>query len=142
VKWFDRTKTALWRVLLRLSAQDHKPSGYAVVDTTFCDRENAPSITAAGRITGFRHSKQPLDQHRNPSNSGRSLNDRETPRHTVRLTGGPLQRVGLASPAANKGDKWIELREKLRKKGVRVLIKHQELRAIDHAHNARTDRHR
>ena len=41
VKWFDRIKTALWRVLLRLSAQLHEPSGHAAIDATFFDRENA-----------------------------------------------------------------------------------------------------
>jgi IS5 family transposase len=41
VKWFDRIKTALWRVLLRLSAQEHEPSGHAAIDATFFDRENA-----------------------------------------------------------------------------------------------------
>ncbi len=41
VKWFDRIKTALWRVLLHLSAQEHEPSGHAAIDATFFDRENA-----------------------------------------------------------------------------------------------------
>ncbi len=41
VKWFDRIKTALWRVLLRLSAQLHDPSGHAAIDATFFDREHA-----------------------------------------------------------------------------------------------------
>jgi IS5 family transposase len=41
VKWFDRIKTVLWRVLLRLSAQLHEPSGHTAIDATFFDRENA-----------------------------------------------------------------------------------------------------
>jgi IS5 family transposase len=41
VKAFDRIKTAMWRVLLRLSAQLHEPSGHAAIDATFFDRENA-----------------------------------------------------------------------------------------------------
>jgi IS5 family transposase len=41
VKWFNRIKTALWRVLLRLSAQLHDLSGHAATDATFFDRENA-----------------------------------------------------------------------------------------------------
>jgi IS5 family transposase len=41
VKWFDRIKTALWRVLLRLSAQLYEPSGHTAIDATFFDRENA-----------------------------------------------------------------------------------------------------
>ncbi|GGC56952.1 hypothetical protein GCM10007209_18450 [Haloferax sulfurifontis] len=31
----------IWRVLLRLSAQLHDPSGHAAIDATFFDRENA-----------------------------------------------------------------------------------------------------
>src|SRR6056297_2713453 len=60
VKWFDRIKTALWRVLLRLSAQLHEPSGHAAIDATFFDRENARNTTVGGRITGFRRSKRLL----------------------------------------------------------------------------------
>jgi len=40
VKAFDRIKMAVWRVLLRLSAQLHEPSGHAAMDATFFDREN------------------------------------------------------------------------------------------------------
>lgn len=38
--------------------------------------------------------------------------------------------------AADKGYDWQRLREKLRKKGVRPLIKHREFHLIDCAHNA------
>ncbi len=41
VKWFDRITMAVWRVLLRLSAQEHEPSGDAAIDSTYFDRENA-----------------------------------------------------------------------------------------------------
>ena len=41
VKAFDRFTIAIWRVLLRLSAQLHDPSGHAAIDATFFDRENA-----------------------------------------------------------------------------------------------------
>jgi IS5 family transposase len=41
VKWFDRIKIALWRVLLHLSAQLHEPSGHVAIDGTSSDRENA-----------------------------------------------------------------------------------------------------
>jgi len=40
-KWFDRIRTALWRLLLRLSAQLHEPSGHAAIDATCFDREHA-----------------------------------------------------------------------------------------------------
>ena len=41
VKWIDRLTMAVWRVLLRLSAQEHKLSGEAAIDSTYFDRENA-----------------------------------------------------------------------------------------------------
>ncbi len=44
VKWFDRIKTVLWRVLLRLSAQLYDPSDYAAIDATFFDRKNASNL--------------------------------------------------------------------------------------------------
>ncbi len=43
VKAFDRLKTALWRVLLRLSAQLHDPSGHAAIDATFFDHRSVSS---------------------------------------------------------------------------------------------------
>ena len=60
VKWFDRIKTALWRVLLRLSAQLHETSGHAAIDAMFFDRKTLANTTAGGRITGFRRSKRQL----------------------------------------------------------------------------------
>jgi len=41
VKWFDRIKTALWRVLLRRQAQLHNLGGHAAIDVTFFNRENS-----------------------------------------------------------------------------------------------------
>ena len=41
MKWFDRIKTALWRVLLRLLSELYDPSGHAAIAATFLDRENA-----------------------------------------------------------------------------------------------------
>ncbi len=41
--------------------------------------------------------------------------------------------------AADKGYDWQQLREKLREKDVRPLIKHREFRPIDCAHNAHID---
>jgi IS5 family transposase len=45
----------------------------------------------------------------------------------------------LHSLAGDKGYDWMALREKLREKGVRPLLKHREFRPVDHAHNARID---
>ena len=58
VKWFDRIKTALWRVLLRLSAQLHDPSDHAAIDATFFDAKTRVNTTAVGRIIASRRSKR------------------------------------------------------------------------------------
>jgi IS5 family transposase len=58
VKWFDRIRTALWRVLLRLSAQEHDPSDYAATDGMFFDLENASKHHYRRTNYRFRHSKQ------------------------------------------------------------------------------------
>jgi len=46
---------------------------------------------------------------------------------------------GLHSLAGDKGYDWMVLHEKLRDKGVRPLLKHQEFRPVNHAHNVRID---
>jgi IS5 family transposase len=140
VKWFDRIKTALWRVLLRLSAQLHEPSSHAAIDATFFDRETASKHYC--RRTN----------HRVQTLKATALVDTETQaildvhcttekRHDTQLGWQVARRNAgdLASLAADKGYDWMELREKLREEGVRPLIKHREFRPIDHAHNARID---
>jgi len=140
VKWFDRIKTAMWRVLLRLSAQLHDLSGHAAIDATFFDRENASKHYC--RRTNYR--VQTL--------KATALVDTETQavldvhcttekRHDTQLGWQVARRNAgdLTSLAADKGYDWMKLREKLREEGVRPLIKHREFRPIDHAHNARID---
>lgn len=40
-KPFDRFKMWVWWALLRVSAQQHPPTGYVVLDNTFLDRGHA-----------------------------------------------------------------------------------------------------
>ncbi|WP_248299357.1 IS5 family transposase, partial [Halorhabdus amylolytica] len=140
VKWFDRIKTAMWRVLLRLSSQLHDLSGHAAIDATFFDRENASKHYC--RRTDYRvqtlkatalvdtESQAVLDVHCTTEK-----------RHDTQLGWQVARRNAgdLTSLAADKGYDWMQLREKLREEGVRPLIKHREFRPIDHAHNARID---
>ncbi|SEO20465.1 transposase, IS5 family [Halorientalis persicus] len=140
VKWFDRIKTALWRVLLRHSAQLHDPSGHAAIDATFFDRENASKHYC--RRTNYRvqtlkttalvdtDSHAILDVHCTTEKT----HDTQLGWQVARRNAGDL-----ASLAADKGYDWMDSREKLREEGVRPLIKHREFRPIDHAHNARID---
>src|SRR6056297_2376517 len=119
VKWFDRIKTALWRVLLRLSAQLHEPSGHAAIDATFFDRENASKHYC------------------------RRTNYRVQTLKTTALVDTETQAVLDVHCSTGKPHDtqfgWMELREKLRGEGVRPLIKHRIFQPIDHAHNARVD---
>ncbi|MDL0131518.1 IS5 family transposase [Halobacterium salinarum] len=140
VKWFDRIKTALWRVLLRLSAQLHDPSGHAAIDATFFDRENASKHYC--RRTNYR--VQTLKATALVDTESHAILDvhcTTEKRHDTQLGWRVARRNAgdLASLAADKGYDWMKLREKLREDGVRPLIKHCEFRPIDHAHNARID---
>ncbi|QLH81684.1 IS5 family transposase [Halosimplex pelagicum] len=140
VKWFDRIKTALWRVLLRLSAQLHDPSGHAAIDATFFDRETASKHYC--RRTNYR--VQTLKTTALVDTESHAILDvhcTTEKRHDTQLGWQVARRNAgdLASLAADKGYDWMELREKLREEGVRPLIKHREFRPIDHAHNARID---
>jgi len=140
VKWFDRIKTALWRVLLRLSAQLHEPSGHAAIDATFFDRETASKHYC--RRTNYR--VQTLKTTALVDTESHAIIDvhcTTEKRHDTQLGWQVARRNAgdLASLAADKGYDWMELRENLREEGVRPLIKHREFRPIDHAHNARID---
>jgi len=140
VKWFDRIKTALWRVLLRLSAQLHDPSDHAAIDATFFDRENASKHYC--RRTNYR--VQTLKTTALVDTESQAILDvhcTTKKRHDTQLGWQVARRNAgdLASLAADKGYDWMELRDKLREEGVRPLIKHREFRPIDHAHNARID---
>jgi len=135
VKWFDRIKTALWRVLLRLSAQLHDPSGHAAIDATFFDRENASKHYC--RRTNYR--VQTLKTTALVDTESHAILDvhcTTEKRHDTQLGWQvALRNAGnLASLAADKGYDWMKLREKLREEDVRPLIKHREFRPIDHAH--------
>jgi len=140
VKAFDRLKTALWRVLLRLSAQLHDPSGHAAIDATFFDRETASTHycrRANYRVQTLKttalvdtETQAILDVH---CSTGKP-HDTQLGWQVARRNAGDL-----ASLAADKGYDWMRLRENLREEDVRPLIKHRIFRPIDHAHNARVD---
>jgi len=140
VKAFDRIKMAVWRVLLRLSAQLHDTSGHAAMDATFFDREHASKHYC--RRTNYR--VQTLKTTALVDTASQAVLDvhcTTEKRHDTQL-GWQLARRNageLRSLAADKGYDWQQLRDKFREEGVRPLIKHREFRPIDHAHNARID---
>ncbi|GAB7021205.1 IS5 family transposase [Halostagnicola bangensis] len=132
VKAFDRIKMEVWRVLLRLSAQLHEPSGHTAMDATFFDRENASKHYC--RRTNYRvqtlkttalvdtASQAVLDVHC----TTKKRHDTQIGWQLARRNAGELR-----SLAADKGYDWQQLRDKLRVKDVRPLIKHREFRPID-----------
>ncbi|ELY60980.1 IS5 family transposase [Natronococcus jeotgali] len=140
VKAFDRIKMTVWRVVLRLSAQLHEPSGHAAMDATFFDRENASKHYC--RRTNYR--VQTLKTTALVDTASQAVLDvhcTTEKRHDTQL-GWQLARRNageLHSLTADKGYDWQQLRDKLREEDVRPLIKHREFRPIDHAHNARID---
>jgi len=127
VKAFDRIKMAVWRVVLRLSAQLHEPSGHTAMDATFFDRENASKHYC--RRTNYRvqtlkttalvdtESQAVLDVHC----TTRKRHDTQIGWQLARRNAGELH-----SLAADKGYDWQRLRDKLREEDVRPLIKHRE----------------
>ena len=140
VKWFDTLTMAVWRVLLRLSAQEHDPSGDAAIDSTYFDRENASKHYC--RRTNYR--VQTLKTTALVDTDSQAVLDvhcTTEKRHDTQIGWQVALRNAddLHSLAADKGYDWQQLRDKVREKGVRPLIKHREFRPIDHAHNARID---
>jgi len=94
VKAFDRIKMAVWRVLLRLSAQLHEPSGHAAMDATFFDRENASkNTTVDGQIIVSRRSKRLLSS---------ILSHKLSSRFTAQLRNVTTRRSAGNSPAATR----------------------------------------
>jgi len=126
VKAFDRIKMAVWRVLLRLSAQLHEPSGHAAMDATFFDRENASKHYC--RRTNYR--VQTLKTTALVDTEPQAILEvhcTTKKRHDTQI-GWQLARRNageLHSLAADKGYDWQRLRDKLREEDVRPLIKHR-----------------
>jgi IS5 family transposase len=140
VKAFDRIEMAVWRVLLRLSAQLHDPSGHAAIDATFFDRENASKHYC--HRTNYR--VQTLKTTALIDTASQAILDihcTTSKRHDTQIGWQVARRNtgDLRSLAADKGYDWMALRENLREADVRPLIKHRLFRPVDHAHNARID---
>ncbi|GGN85606.1 hypothetical protein GCM10009030_02290 [Haloarcula pellucida] len=120
VKWFDRIKTALWRVLLRLSAQLHDPSGHAAIDATFFHRETASKHYC--RRTNYR--VQTLKTTALVGTESHAILDVHC---TTEKTHDTQLSWQVARLTADKGYDWMELREKLCEDDVRPVIKHREI---------------
>ncbi|MFC7177850.1 IS5 family transposase [Halosegnis marinus] len=136
----QQLKMAIWRTLLRLSADLHDPGDIQAIDATGFDRYSTSRHYANRTDYTFRSVKttalvdcktstvldihcsmtQPHDTHVGRQVLSRNLNQ-------------------LQTITADKGYDWDELREDLREAGVRPVIKHREFSPLDMAHNARHD---
>jgi IS5 family transposase len=138
-KWFDQITMAVWRVLLRHSAQLHDLSDHVAVDATYYDRSRASKHYC--QRTNYRvqtleatklvdtDSQAILDVHCTTTKQG---SDAEVAAKLARRYTGELRVL-----AADKGYDSQWLRETLREEGIRPLIKHRVHAPYDHAHNAR-----
>ena len=139
-KAFKRTPMAVWRQLLRQSAELLEQNGHAAIDATYFDRQQASSHylrridrsvktiqttflvdTAEGAVLDLHCSTKWPDE------------TRIGPKVALRNAG------DLRSLAADKGYDDMSFRESLREAGIRPLIKHRVFSFYDHAHNARID---
>jgi len=140
-KWLDRIEMAVWRVLLRHSAQLHDPSPHAALDATYyerspaskhyCDRTNYRVQTIEATKLVDTETQAILDVHCTTTREG---SDAEVCLQLARRYPGEL-----LSLAADKGYDCNWLREDLRDLAIRPLIKHCINKPYDHAHNARID---
>jgi IS5 family transposase len=132
---------AVWRVLLRHSAQLHNPSPRAAVDATYyerspaskhyCDRTNYRVQTTEATKLVDTETQAILDVHCTTTREG---SDADVCAQPARHYPGELQ-----SLAADKGYDSQPLRNTLRDLGIRPLIKHRIFAPYGHAHNARID---
>lgn len=136
----QQLKMAVWRTLLRLSADLQDTGDVQAIDTTDFDRHSVSRHYANRTDYTFRSvkatalvdcqasiildihcsTKQPHDTHVGRPVLTRDLN------HLQTIT-------------ADKGYDWDNLREELREADVRPVIKHREFSSLDIAHNARHD---
>ena len=138
-KWLDRIEMAVWRVLLRHSAQLHDPSPDVAVDATYyerspaskhyCDRTDYRVQTIEATKLVDTESQAIPDVHCTTTREG---SDAEVCVQLARRYPGELR-----SLAADRGYDSQWLRDTLREMGIRPLVKHRILASYDHAHNAR-----
>ena len=136
----QRLKMAVWRTLLRLSADLHDTGDVQAIDATGFDRHSASRHYANRTGYTFRSVKTTalvdcetstiLDIHC----SMKQPHDTQVGRQVLTRNLNRLQIV-----TADKGYDWDDLREELREADVRPLIKHREFHPLDMAHNARHD---
>lgn len=136
----QQLKMAVWRTLLRLSADLHEIGDVQAIDATGFDRHSASRHYANRTNYTFRSVKATalvdcetstvIDIHCSMKQS----HDTHVGRQVLTRNLNRLETV-----TADKGYDWDDLREQLREAEVRPVIKHREFSPLDMAHNARHD---
>lgn len=134
----QQLKMAVWRTLLRLSADLHETGDVQAIDATGFDRHSASRHYANRTDYTFRSVKTTalvdcetstgLDIHC----SMKQPYDTQVGRQVLTRN---LDRLQIVT--ADKGYDWDDLRKELREAEVRPVIKHREFYPLDTAHNAR-----
>ncbi len=133
-------KMRVWRVLLRLSVNLFDTGEIQAIDSTSLAHRSS-SHNYAKRVKGTFESVKTtllvdcstraiLDVHC-------SMNLPHDTQIAWQVLTRNLDRLGTV--VADKGFDWDKLRHKLRKEGIRPVIKHREFYSLDAAHNARID---
>jgi IS5 family transposase len=122
---FDRIEMSVCRVLLRQSAQLHDSSDHGAIDATYYERSAASRHYC--QRTSYRVQK--LKVTKIAGTDSQAVLDVHC---STTREGGDLR-----SLAADKGYDKQALRDALRERGIRPLIKHRIFAPSDHAHNAR-----
>ncbi len=138
--WKQQLKMAVWRTLLRLSADLHETGDVQAIDATVFDRHSASRHYANRTDYIFRSIKTTalvdcktstvMDIHC----SMKQPHDTQVGWQVLTQNLDQLQTI-----TADKGHDWDDLHNELREAGVRSVIKHREFYPLDMAHNARHD---
>jgi IS5 family transposase len=137
--WFDEIKMRVIRLLLRLSSPEKNERRVAIDSTGFdrdraskhyCQRANYTVRSLKVTVLVDVDTLSVVDLHCTTSK-----------KHDTRIGEQVVKRnlEKMTSVAADKGYDWKKLRDELRSRGVRPLLKHREFTHLDKAHNSRMD---
>jgi IS5 family transposase len=139
-KAFDELTMAICRRLLQRTTTLHELGDVAAIDASSFDRVAASRRYATRTDYRFRSLKTTILV---DCSTGAILDVHcaTTKQHDTKIGWQVLKRnLGrISTITADKGYDWDNLRDMLRKNGVRPVIKHREFDSLDRAHNARLD---
>ena len=137
--WFGEIKMRVIRLLLRLSSPEKNERRVAIDSTGFdrgraskhyCQRANYTVRSLKVTVLVDVDTLSVVDLHCTTSKKhDTQIGEQVVKRNLEKMT----------SVAADKGYDWKKLRDELRSRGVRPLLKHREFTHLDKAHNSRMD---